>query len=960
MAVAVGEEPLEDHIDLTGDDNEGEEYVSHSEEIIQINTMNANRREEYMQSSESHFILESNEDLSDSSGECPSLNCESSWMIAKDEPDLSEPPVLTVEITTEENSSIPIKSKPTVVKALPELEFIGLDEMQTSQVTAADPQISLPSGGKSCGSVYSMAGTSDTSFNSDLDSLGPCSPDTLLSYSSPSQTGDSLEDIFENCLEKTADDSPCTTKETLSARSIKNTPSLLPQGTRGPEQDPALGTQKPVLHVLCWLQRKSSNKCLLIEHKAQESELTSADSRSPILISVESAPPDLTLVESIPPDLPLTESISPDLPLIESIPPDLPLTESIPPDLPLTESISPDLPLIESISPDLPLIESISPDLPLTESISPDLPLTESISPDLSLTESISPDLPSTESIPPDLSLTESISPDLPSTESIPPDLSLTESIPPYLAFTESIPPDLPLTESIPPDLPLTESIPPDLSLTESIPPNLALTKSRPPEMTLLKSRTPALALNESTARITTTTCTYIASSTQGSVSEPFASAKASASAGSAEASPNYSIDKEMLRSFQYLIGAPIQHIFVNQHRSERGDKEPISQRQHNMINSTIDEDFAEVTLQLLTDFVSPQRYPSSKVVEHVIKKILLGCETHNIVQSAYMVLMKIQQLHPATVSTVQWDWELLAYHMENKEHHKMHLHSSFSQLLFLQYVIQTLDDDFQLRLRHNALNQSIAKAVLSCDDKFSNVRSVLKWLIDTITTESEDKDDLSARSEPQPSGSSRVDSRIPRITCLLQRMLTLAVEVDRSPTCSSNKIAEALFQHLLYISKRSHRMMLLTSMESRLLRCKLLDILFHYYTKKQSSLPMSLAKILHFLKYAKISLETEEQFSSKWQCWDEFIHLLCLLLLSYQEVTRCHLRYSITDRVKNVLAEMPPVLTTHDEITLQDIEFDMKVFHKRVTSDLKAPLNPELKQQTDLLKALLCDATGT
>lgn len=44
-------------------------------------------------------------------------------------------------------------------------------------------------------------------------------------------------------------------------------------------------------------------------------------------------------------------------------------------------------------------------------------------------------------------------------------------------------------------------------------------------------------------------------------------------------------------------------------------------------------------------------------------------------------------------------------------------------RLLFLQYVVQTLEDDFQHNLKSHQLQQSIAKKVLSCDLYFNNVK---------------------------------------------------------------------------------------------------------------------------------------------------------------------------------------------------------------------------------------------
>ncbi|XP_051870959.1 SUMO-interacting motif-containing protein 1 isoform X2 [Pristis pectinata] len=692
-----------------------------------------------------HFMLDSDGDLTDGNGGHLSPGFQSDWIMFKEEPDLKAPPVLTVEITTEENSSLPISSKFSNEDPLPELDFIGLDETWDSHITETNGDSCRTSSHMSSSSVCSV--DSDTSINSDVESLETFSPGAPIPCSSPSSTGGLLEDLKSGSEETnhTIDEF-----EAGSSTDIEDIPPLIPQDS----EDFKMNTyhfppnlNMPVLKS--WQQPPSQNQ-------ENENELCS--------LPIENKAQDCVLAVDQPGD------------------------------------------------------QILSPN----------------------------------------------------------------------------------------------------------------------------KSESHLLTSN-----------------------------------GIKEASPNCSVDKELLQSFRYFTGVPVQHLFVKRRRTEKWhkvnqnspssaayrnrSKEPelISQRQCSMINSTIDENFCQGTLQFLMDFVSPQHYPPHEVVQYIIKKILLSNESSSVIMSAYMTLMKIQQLHPANISTVQWDWQLLAYHVENKGPHKNDSLTRSNRLLFLQYVVQTLEDDFQLK--RDMPQKSIAKSVLSCDDKFSNVRSVIKWLIDTV---SKDTEEIQEGNSPTSSASNNllvVDTRNLRIICLLQKMLTLAVEVDRSPTCSSNKIAEAIFQHFIYISKRSHRLTVLRSMESQLLRCKLLEFLFHHCTKKQNTLPMSLGKVLHFLKYAKFPLDTDEHHSSKWQYWDELVHLLSLLLLSYQEVTKRRLRLSITERVKYVLADTPPMLTTHDVITEKEVLKDMEEFYSRVFSDLGRPLNPQLEEQISLLKdLLLCAATGT
>uniref|UniRef100_H3B405 Uncharacterized protein n=1 Tax=Latimeria chalumnae TaxID=7897 RepID=H3B405_LATCH len=381
-----------------------------------------------------------------------------------------------------------------------------------------------------------------------------------------------------------------------------------------------------------------------------------------------------------------------------------------------------------------------------------------------------------------------------------------------------------------------------------------------------------------------------------------------------------------------------------------------ISQRRQTMINSTIEENFPQGTLQFLTDFVSAQHYPPKEMMSHVIRKILLSSEAPSIITEAYTLLMKVQQLHPASASTLPWNWELLASNMAEKA-------ETFStRLLFLQYVVQTLEDDFKLKLKSRSLHNSIAKKVLSCDTTFTNVKHVITWLIEATTTENY-MQLLNTVQHRKGFGSLPFTTIFPShspppkkksVVGLLQKMLALAVEVDRSPTCSSIKIAEVMLQEVLNITSRHQREILLASVESDLLRCKLLEDLFSYSSEKPQSMTMSLGKILHFLKYSKILFETEQGKKDKWLNWDEMLDLLCSLLQSYQEVNNGHLRHCVTERMKHILGETPPLITQDDKITAAEIKADTEFFYKKVSHDLGGTVNPLLETKINLLKSLL------
>ncbi|TKC37155.1 hypothetical protein EI555_021091, partial [Monodon monoceros] len=277
--------------------------------------------------------------------------------------------------------------------------------------------------------------------------------------------------------------------------------------------------------------------------------------------------------------------------------------------------------------------------------------------------------------------------------------------------------------------------------------------------------------------------------------------------------------NRPCLHRLKYFLRPPVHHLFFQtlipdkDTRENKGQKlEPIPHRRLRMVANTIEENFPLGTVQFLMDFVSPQHYPPREIVAHIIQKILLsGSETVDVLKEAYMLLMKIQQLHPANAKTVEWDWKLLTYVMEEEGQNLP------GRVLFLRYVVQTLEDDFQqiLRKQRQHLQQSIASTVLSCDKQPHNVRDVIKWLVKAVTedrlTQSPKENQTSpgtgilrassSHPSPQPNLTKNTNQLI---VCQLQRMLSIAVEVDRTPTCSSNKIAEMMFGFVLDIPERS------------------------------------------------------------------------------------------------------------------------------------------------------------
>lgn len=433
---------------------------------------------------------------------------------------------------------------------------------------------------------------------------------------------------------------------------------------------------------------------------------------------------------------------------------------------------------------------------------------------------------------------------------------------------------------------------------------------------------------------------------------------------------------KTWLNKLHYFRRSGVQHLFLQgvtpERETQQQKPELMPSGKLSMVHNTMEENFVEATLHFLNEFVSYQHCPPKEIISYLIRQILLNPHRGEILKDTYMLLMKIQMLHPANATTVGWDWTLLKCIMEDKE-------KPPGQLLFLQYVVQTLEDDFQQNLRLRLLQKSIAKKVLSCDMCFNNVKEVVEWLVATVTGVSLPP----PQEQPQETTSSSAEARAEhsssapwlastdqtevappafftqKVMLLLQRMLSIAVEVDKSPNCSSCKIADVIFPFILNIPLRSQREAFLNTMGSQLLRCKLLELLFQHSCDVPTTLPLSLAKILYFLSHSSVLLQYQDE-TATWQKWDEMLEYLSLLLLSYQNVILEHLRSSLTDRMDLIIQKAKPKLQDSDDIGHLDIHLKVEDFISRMQQVLGEPFPLQIMEKLSMLRELFLIVTAT
>uniref|UniRef100_A0A4W5L4V6 Uncharacterized protein n=2 Tax=Hucho hucho TaxID=62062 RepID=A0A4W5L4V6_9TELE len=400
------------------------------------------------------------------------------------------------------------------------------------------------------------------------------------------------------------------------------------------------------------------------------------------------------------------------------------------------------------------------------------------------------------------------------------------------------------------------------------------------------------------------------------------------------------------LRKLRQLMAGPVQHLEDEEEEDNGfGDPEPLCRQSLSLVYSTMEENYPEGTLQLLSDLLQPRFFPPIDITAHLLRGILLDPQCPDFLcLEAYTLLMRTQRHNHTDQTTIPWDWELLTSVMAAEQSHGKRLCCEVVRML-LQYVVQTMEDDFRVKLSFRDLHHSIAKATLSCDVRFTQVRDVINWLFAAIVKSTGDKDNMSADIEVKTQ--KEKDEHL-KMVFLLQKMLSFALEVDRSPALNSSKLSGELFHTLIStVCLRRHRMLMLETMESRLLRCKLIEHLLHHASPQKTPLPMSLSLLLHFLHNATLPPDPTDGAES-WKKWEELVQLLWMLLLSYEEVMKGHLRSAVTERGGYGRA---PIQTVNDSLSRLAVQEAIEAILSRAQADLGQDLPQHVHESLTYLQ---------
>uniref|UniRef100_A0A8C4ZC42 SUMO-interacting motif-containing protein 1 n=1 Tax=Gadus morhua TaxID=8049 RepID=A0A8C4ZC42_GADMO len=393
----------------------------------------------------------------------------------------------------------------------------------------------------------------------------------------------------------------------------------------------------------------------------------------------------------------------------------------------------------------------------------------------------------------------------------------------------------------------------------------------------------------------------------------------------------------------QRLMGRPFLDQYIDEEEDGSLDAAKVLHSQSlGQVYSTMEESMPEATVQLLADLLQPGFYPPKDISAHLLRGLLLGARCPlNLRVQAFDLLMKTQRHHRTDRSTIPWDWELLITTLDNQEDPtKKHFCEVVRMLL--EYVLRTMEDDFRAKLSSAALNESIARAFLSCTTQFTKVREVMGWLCAAII-----------KATAEGGGDERLRERDDhiRMVSAFQGMLRMALEVDCSPALSASRLSQELFHALLIVVPlRSHRKLLLDSLQSELLKCKLLQHLLEHSCSEKTALPMSLPLLLHFLKHSTLRQEPTDG-AHRWPKWEELAEMLWMLLLSYNKVNKGDLRRPITETCEHAATTSPK-----DAVHRLAVCEAMESLLSRARADLGHDLPDHIEESLSYLQDQLLD----
>ncbi|XP_071947723.1 SUMO-interacting motif-containing protein 1-like isoform X2 [Antedon mediterranea] len=231
----------------------------------------------------------------------------------------------------------------------------------------------------------------------------------------------------------------------------------------------------------------------------------------------------------------------------------------------------------------------------------------------------------------------------------------------------------------------------------------------------------------------------------------------------------------------------------------------------NNIIEGHQEEEVHSEAITYIHDFTTTDIYPEKQCLKYLLDT-LVAVGSRDLTCQTYKTLKHIQNHHKLTRKDFSEDWNQIMDILKPLET-ECNILFYRNRLLYLDLLTSVLEEDLNKHKLRNTTAQSFLCKMLSPDHEMANLASLSLCLLSVLQRTFDNSSDMF------------LEEGIQRSLLLLQKILTLSVEVSKSRPEGAMKIAEHLLYPFRNLSKVEHRSQLLETMQSNLLRIKLIEL---------------------------------------------------------------------------------------------------------------------------------------
>ena len=250
------------------------------------------------------------------------------------------------------------------------------------------------------------------------------------------------------------------------------------------------------------------------------------------------------------------------------------------------------------------------------------------------------------------------------------------------------------------------------------------------------------------------------------------------------------------------------------------------TETQMNSLQALKEESFQQTVLTTVSSFMSQSRKPPPALVFYLLKDILLS-EQCSCSKQCYRLLKEIQVLHPVAARQMisqKITWEFISMLVRLSKCTVIKFQSGDSSLavnalLALSFLISVMEDEVKVKTFSHV--RTSAHRLLNVVKWANHIQDVISWIEEATLQHCFKRSNHGCMLDMCPA-------------YLLQRMLMLSLTVSERPEDCSSRIAGEMILAYCQMPSLGCKTLLLQSMQSPLLRAKLIEIIVRNFCPLQ------------------------------------------------------------------------------------------------------------------------------